>query len=89
MARREEILALAARRRATNVRVFGSVVRGSDGPNSDIDLLVDLAPDARPLDLIELECDIEDLLGVKVDVGTAASLRPFLRDEVLAEAVPL
>lgn len=89
VARRTEVLDLAARRRASNVRVFGSVVRGSDGPGSDIDLLVDLAPEARPLDLIELECEIEDLLGVRVDVGSAASLRPFLRENILTEAVPL
>ncbi|MGH9243810.1 MAG: nucleotidyltransferase family protein [Acidimicrobiales bacterium] len=88
-AKRGEVLALAARRQASNVRVFGSVVRGSDGPSSDIDLLVDLPPDARPLDIIELECDLEAELGVRVDVGTAASLRPFLRDDVLAEAVAL
>lgn len=88
-AKRSEVLALAAQRRASNVRVFGSVVRGNDGPGSDIDLLVDLAAGARPLDVIELECDLEVALGVRVDVGTAASLRPFLRDDVLAEAVPL
>lgn len=89
VARRSAVLALAARRHASNVRVFGSVARGSDCPGSDIDLLVDLSPEARPLDIIGLECDLEDELGVKVDVGTPASLRPFLRDEVLAEAVPL
>lgn len=89
VARRSEVLALAARRHASNVRVFGSVARGSDRPDSDIDLLVDLSPEARPLDIIGLECDLEDELGVKVDVGTSDSLRPFLRDDVLAEAVPL
>jgi len=89
VARRSEVLALAARRHASNVRVFGSVARGSDRPGSDIDLLVDLSPEARPLDIIGLECDLEDELGVKVDVGTSDSLRPFLRDDVLAEAVLL
>lgn len=89
VAKRSEVLALAARRQASNVRVFGSIVRGTEGPGSDVDLLVDLRPDARPLDITELECELEDVLGVRVDVGTAASLRPFLRDDVLAEAVPL
>lgn len=89
VAHRSEVLALAARRHASNVRVFGSVARGSDRPDSDIDLLVDLSPEARPLDIIGLECDLEDELGVKVDVGTSDSLRPFLRDDILAEAVPL
>lgn len=88
-ARREAVLALAARRHATNVRVFGSVARGTDQPGSDVDLLVDLLPQARPLDIVTLGCDLEDELGVHVDIATAASLRPFLRNEVLAEAVPL
>ena len=79
----------AERRHASNVRVFGSVVRGEDAPNSDIDLLVDMDPAANPLDLLDLGCELEDELGVKVDIGTASSLRPFLRDEVLAEAVAL
>lgn len=65
------------------------MARGADAPGSDVDLLVDLDPDANPLDLLDLGCDIEDELGVKVDVGTPASLRPFLRDDVLAEAVAL
>ena len=88
-ARRAAILVAAARRHASNVRVFGSVARGEDAPNSDIDLLVDLDPAANPLDLLDLGCELEDELGVKVDIGTASSLRPFLRDEVLAEAVAL
>lgn len=86
---RSAILAVAARRHASNVRVFGSVARGEDSPSSDIDLLVDLDPSANPLDLLDLGCDLEDELGVKVDVGTPASLRPFLRDEILAEAIAL
>jgi predicted nucleotidyltransferase len=73
----------------SNVRVFGSVARGEDHDASDIDLLVDLDPQARPLDLLEFGCDLEDELGVKVEVGTSASLRAFLRAEVLAEAVAL
>src|SRR5580658_1251918 len=82
---REAILAAAARWHASNVRVFGSVARGEDNDASDIDLLVDLDPEARPLDLLELACDLEDELRVKVEIGTPALLRAFLRDEVLAE----
>lgn len=74
---------------ASNVWVFDSVARGLDAPSSDVDLLVDLDPGANPLDLLDLGCDLEDELGVMVDVGTPASLRPFLRHEVLAEAVAL
>lgn len=87
--RRAAVLAAAQRRHASNVRVFGSVARGVDGPSSDVDLLVDLDPEANPLDLLDLGCDLEDQLGVRVDIGTPASLRPFLRDDVLAEAVAL
>jgi predicted nucleotidyltransferase len=88
-ASRTAILAAAARRHASNVRIFGSVARGEDNNASDVDLLVDLDPEARPLDLLELGCDLEDVLGVKVEVGTPRLLRAFLRDDVLAEAVVL
>jgi predicted nucleotidyltransferase len=50
---------------------------------------LNLDPQARPLDLLELGCDLEDVLGVKVDIGTPALLRTFLRDQVLAEAAAL
>ncbi|MHB1486246.1 MAG: nucleotidyltransferase domain-containing protein [Acidimicrobiales bacterium] len=86
---REAILRAAARRHASNVRVFGSVARGEDRPDSDIDLLVDVEPNTAAFDLLELGCDLEEELDVHVDVGTASSLRPFLRDEVLAEALVL
>jgi hypothetical protein len=71
------------------VRIFGSVARGEDNGAGDVDLLVDFDPEAKPLDLVELVCDLEDVLGVKVEVGTPALLRTFLRDEVLAEAIAL
>ena len=86
---RAAILKAVECRHASNVRVFGSVARGEDQPGSDVDLLVDLDPVANPLDLLELGCDLEDELGVKVDVGTPSSLRSFLRDKVLAEALTL
>ena len=83
------ILQAAARRHSSNVRVLGSVARGDDSPTSDVDLLVDLEPSANPLDLLELGADLEDVLGIKVHLGTPASLRAFLREEILAEAVAL
>ncbi len=86
---RAAIIEAAARRHASNVRVFGSVARGEDRPESDVDLLVDVDEQATPFDLLELGCDLEDELGVHVDVGAPSSLRPFLRDEVLAEALAL
>ena len=86
---RSAILAAARHRHASNVRVFGSIARGEDRSNSDVDLLVDLDPSATAFDLLELGCDLEDELDVRVDVGTSASLRPLLRSEVLAEALAL
>jgi predicted nucleotidyltransferase len=88
-AHRDEIKAIVARHHGRSVALFGSVARGEEGPDSDIDLLVDLAPDARPFELLALGAALEDVLGVKVDVGTSSSLRPRLRAGVLAEAVPL
>ena len=86
---REEILAIARRHGASNVRVFGSVARGEASPDSDIDILVDLELGRSLLDHAQLQIDLEALLGRKVDVVTARGLRPRLRDRVLQEAIPL
>jgi predicted nucleotidyltransferase len=86
---REAILLAASRRHDSNVRVIGSVARGEDRADSDMDLLVDVESDTTAFDLLELGCDLEDELDVHVEVGTASSLRPFLRAEVLAEALVL
>lgn len=86
---REEILAIARRHGASNVRVFGSVARGQASPDSDIDILVDLELGRSLLDHAQLQIDLEALLGRKVDVVTARGLRPRLRDRVLQEAIPL
>ncbi|WP_245971557.1 nucleotidyltransferase family protein [Calidithermus terrae] len=87
--RKAEILAVAAKHGASNLRVFGSVARGKADGNSDLDLLVDLEEGRSLWDLGGLTADLEDLLGVRVDVGTARSLRPEIRDEVIAEAIAL
>jgi hypothetical protein len=84
-----DITAVAARRGASNIRVFGSVARGDAGSASDVDLLVDLDPDRSLFDLGGLLMDLTDLLGTEVDVVTEASLKPRVRQRVLAEAVPL
>jgi predicted nucleotidyltransferase len=76
-------------RKAHNVRVFGSVARGDNVPSSDIDLLVDFDEGVGLLDLIGLERELSNLLGVKVDVTPADSLKPRIRDQVLRETVPL
>ena len=87
--KREEILRLAAKHGASNVRIFGSVVRGEDRPDSDVDFLVELEADRSLLDRVALIQDLEDLLGRKVDVATVKGLRDVWRDRILKEAVPL
>ncbi len=87
--RRAEILEVARRRGARNVRIFGSVARGDAGPDSDVDILVELEPGRGLLDHAGLMLDLGELLGCNVDVVTDRGLRPRIRDRVLLEAVPL
>ena len=86
---RRAILDAAGRRRVSNVRVFGSVARGDDDEDSDVDLLVDLAEDVSLVELIGLEREVSDLLGRRVDVVPARGLKPAVARRVFAEAVPL
>jgi len=88
-ANRDEIKSIVAQHHGHSVALFGSVARGDERPGSDIDLLVELDPGTRPFEILALGADLEEALGVKVDLGTPESLRSGLRDEVLAEAVPL
>jgi predicted nucleotidyltransferase len=87
--KREDILRLAEKYGASNVRVFGSVARGEARLDSDVDLLVDFEPGYRLWDKIGLKQDIEELLGRKVDVVHAQFLREELAPDVLKDAVPL
>jgi len=87
--RREEILSIAAKHGARNVRIFGSVARGDAGETSDIDLLVELEQGRSLLDLAGLAVDLEDLLDRKVDVVTEQGLYWLLRRRILKEARPL
>ena len=87
--KRGDILRLAAKHGASNVRVFGSVARGDADFTSDIDLLVTLEPGQSLLDHVALWRDLEALLGRKVDVVTEGGLKARLRDRVLREAVPV
>lgn len=87
--KREEVLRVAARHGARNLRVFGSVARGEAGPDSDLDLLVDVEPGRSLLDLGGLLVDLQELLGCRVDVVTEGGLRQRIRERVLREAVPL
>ncbi len=86
---REQILGIAAARGASNVRVFGSVLNGRDHDGSDLDLLVDIPKGTSLLKIVGLQLDIEDALGVKVDLCTERELHPDLKDRILAEAQPL
>jgi predicted nucleotidyltransferase len=88
-AKREEILRMAAQHGAYNVRIFGSVARGEDGPGSDVDLLVDVGPVHSSWFPAGLIVDLEDLLGCKVDVVEPEGLHWYIRERVLEEAVPL
>ena len=83
------ILEAAARHGARNVRVFGSTVRGDEGPKSDVDFLVDVEPGRSLLDVIALEQDLEELLGRQVEVLTDGGLSPYLQERILTEAQAL
>lgn len=87
--RRRAVIVTAARRGAHNVRVFGSVARGQDTDNSDIDLLVDLDDGVSVVALAGLTRELTDLLGIGVDVVPSDALKAAIRYEVLAEAIPL
>ena len=86
---RSKIIALAAARGATNLRVFGSVALGTDTAESDIDLIADIAPGTGLFTLARLEHELSELLGAEVDVVPAKGLREHLAERVLNEAVPL
>lgn len=87
--KKAEILAVASRHGAHNVRVFGSAARGEDTPASDVDLLVDFDPDRSLYDLVGLQLDIESLLGRRADIVTEGGLNARLRERILSEARPL
>ena len=87
--KRDEILRIAGAHGAHSVRVFGSVSRGEAGTKSDVDLLVKLEPGRSLLDLIAIKQDLEDLLGREVDVVTEDAVSPYIREQVLEEAVSL
>jgi len=84
-----DILRIAAKHGARNVRVFGSVVRGEARPDSDVDFLVDMEPGRTLLDMGGLLMDLRDALGQEVDVVTERGLKTRIRERVLKEAMPL
>lgn len=86
---RDAVYRAASRFRAANPRIFGSALRGDDGDDSDLDLLVDALPGATLFDLGGLQDELEQLLGVTVDLVTPRDLPAKFRDLVLAEAKPV
>ena len=88
-AKREDILRIAAKYGARNVRLFGSRARGDARADSDADFLVDMPSGCSLLDVGRLMMDLQDVLGCKVDVVEPQGLHWYIRDRVLKEAVPL
>ena len=87
--RRDEILRVATRHGAGNVMLFGSVARGENTSESDVDFLVDVTGDTTPWFPGSLVADLEQLLGQRVQVVIRRSLSQLIRDAVLREAIPL
>ncbi len=87
--KRDDIRAIASKHGAYNIRVFGSVVCGEAGPDSDIDFLIDTGPTTSSWFPAGLILDLEKVLDRHVAVVTAKALNPFIRDHVLSEAIPL
>ncbi|WP_165988054.1 nucleotidyltransferase family protein [Caballeronia sp. SBC1] len=88
-AHRAEIRRIVEANMATNPRVFGSVVRGEDKDGSDIDILVDALPGETLFDLGGIQYELQQLLGVRVDLLTPRDISVKFRADVLAEAVPV
>lgn len=87
--KRSAIREAAGRCRVANPRIFGSVLHGTDRDGSDLDLLVDALPGTTLFDLGELQVELEDLLGMPVDVLTPDDIPASFRAQVLAEAQPV
>jgi predicted nucleotidyltransferase len=87
--KRQLIIDVAARHGARDVRVFGSVARGEERDDSDVDFVVELEPGRSLLDHAGLQLDLQQALGCRVDVVTYKGLKPAIRDQVLKEAVAL
>ena len=86
---RKQIIEIAQKHGAVNVRIFGSVARGENDENSDLDILVDLGENLSswfPVGLIE---ELENLLDIKVDIATVKGLKERIRERVLKEAISL
>ena len=86
---RETIRRLVVRNRVTNPRVFGSVAKGKDTLSSDLDIVVDTLPDTTYFELTGLHIDLEETLGIKVDILTTGSLSDHMKNEIEETAIPI
>ncbi len=87
--KRDEILGIARRYGAKRVKLFGSILRDEIKEKNDVDFLVEMKKGRTLLDIISIKQDLEDLLGCSVDIVTDSALSPYIRDEVLGQAVNL
>ena len=87
--RRKEILSITRRYGVEKVRVFGSLARGEGTEDSDVDLLVELGPDRGLLDIIAIKQDLEECLQREVDVVTEGGISPYIRSDILDQAINL
>ncbi len=83
---KNKIMELAKKYHAQNLKIFGSVARGEEGKDSDIDILVDFDKEASLLDEVGLELDLQDLLGTKVDLISSRAVRSEFRNFIFSEA---
>jgi predicted nucleotidyltransferase len=84
-----QVMAVATRHGASNLRIYGSIATGHEHSASDLDLLVDLPDDQSLLGVISLRQELEDLLGCSVDVTEAETLHPLIRAQILEQALAL
>lgn len=87
--KKDVIMKIAATRGAGKIRLFGSVIRGEEQSDSDLDLLVEFEPGRSLIDHVGLSLDLQDLLGYKVDIVTEKALNCHIRDQIIQEAILL
>lgn len=87
--KRVEIISIAERNGGKKVRIFGSLVRGESGKDSDVDFLIELEPGRSLLDILAMKQDLEDLLQRNVDVVTESAVSPYIKDEIIRGAISL
>ena len=87
--KRESIISVVERNGGRKVRIFGSLARGEGLTDSDVDILIELDPGRSLLDILAIKQDLEDLLHRNVDVLTESAVSPYIKDDIMSEAVAL